>query len=150
MTRLILTGFWVCALTLLSSLGAAQWASGRRNAIDNDQYFQGLKFQKIRSVNVPMIADGAVQGYIVAQFVFTADTRALKDLGADPHSFIVDEAFRKIYSDKDLDFRNVKKVDIDRLLQGIKKSVNERVGAPIIRDLLVEDFNFVEKKDVRS
>lgn len=150
MTKLILTGFWVCALTLLSSLGAAQWAASRRNVVDNDQYFQGLKFQKIRTVNVPMIADGAVQGYIVAQFVFTADTQALKELGADPNSFIVDEAFRKIYTDKDLDFRNVKKVDIDRLLLSIKKSVNERVGSAIIKDLLVEDFNFVEKKDVRS
>lgn len=54
--------------------------------------------KKTMPLNVPMIANGIVEGYIVAQFIYLADTQSLKELSVPPDDFINDEAFRALYS----------------------------------------------------
>ncbi|MGO4707454.1 hypothetical protein AB4072_16955 [Microvirga sp. 2MCAF38] len=149
MTRILVTGFWICAITLMSSYAAVYWGVGIKKT-ESEQYLEGLEYKKIRPINVPMIADGAVQGYVIANFVFTADARTLRTLSVPPDAFVIDEAFRQIYSDDKLDFRKLTKYDVSNLLTTIKARVNERLGADIVRDILVESFNFVNKSDIRS
>lgn len=148
MTRILVTGFWICAITLLSCYAAVYWGMGGKSA--KEEYLEGLEYQKVRAINVPIIAEGAVQGYVVANLVFTADARTLRSLSVPPHAFLIDETFRLIYSDPALDFRNLAKYDVNALLANIRKSVNERMGADIVREILIESFNFVSKDEVRS
>lgn len=42
------------------------------------------------------------------------------------------------------------KYDINKHLDAIKHRVNERLGSEIVKDVMVENFNFVTKKDIRS
>jgi hypothetical protein len=147
--RILITGFWICAITLLSCYGAVYWNTGIR-AAKGEEYLEGLEYQKVRAINVPVIAEGSVQGYVIANLVFTADAKTLRTLSVPPHAFVIDEAFRQIYSDEKLDFRKLSKYDVSVLLSGIKKSVNERMGADIVKDVLIENFNFVSKGDIRS
>lgn len=97
-----------------------------------------------------MIAEGAVQGYVIANLVFTADARTLRNLSVPIETFFIDETFRQVYSDEKLDFRKLSKYDVPALLANVKRKVNERMGAEIVRDVLVENFNFVSKSDIRS
>jgi len=149
MTRILVTGFWICAITLLSCYAAVYWGTGMKDA-KGEEYLEGLEYQKVRAINVPVIAEGAVQGYVVANLVFTADAKTLRTLAVPPHTFLIDETFRQIYSDDDLDFRKLSRYDVNSLLANIKRSVNARMGAEIVKDILIENFNFVAKNDVRS
>jgi hypothetical protein len=149
MARILVTGFWICAITLLSSYAAVYWDTGMKKSQGED-YLEGLEYQKVRPINVPLIAEGAVQGYVVATLVFTADAKTLRSLPVSPETFVIDEAFRQIYADETLDFRKLSKYNVNGLLANIKRSVNERMGADIIKDVLVENFNFVSKSDVRT
>ncbi len=149
MTRVLVTGFWICAITLLSCYGAVYWDTGIR-VTKTEEYLEGLEYQKVRAIHVPVIAEGAVQGYIIANLVVTADAKTLRSLSVPPQSFIIDETFRQIYSDEKLDFRKLSRYDVNALLVNIRRSVNERMGADIIKDVLIENFNFVSKSDVRS
>jgi len=39
---------------------------------------------------------------------------------------------------------------VNGLLAGVRRSVNARMGADIVKDVLIENFIFVSKSDVRS
>ncbi|WP_112664682.1 hypothetical protein [Microvirga flavescens] len=149
MTRILVTGFWICAITLMSCYAAVYWGVGIKKT-KSEQYLEGLEYQKVRAINVPMIADGAVQGYVIANLVFTADAKTLRTLPVPPDAFVIDETFRQVYSDDKLDFRKLSKYNVSNLLANIKTRVNERLGADIVKDILVENFNFVNKSDIRS
>ncbi|MCB8823462.1 hypothetical protein [Microvirga rosea] len=149
MARILVTGFWICAITLLSCYGAVYWGTGLKDT-KRDEYLEGLEYQKVRAVNVPIIAEGAVQGYVIANLVFTADAKTLRSMSVPVENFVIDETFRQVYSDEKLDFRKLSKYDVPTLLANIKRRVNERIGSDIIKDVLVENFNFVNKSDIRS
>ncbi|MEN3379782.1 MAG: hypothetical protein V7604_5137 [Hyphomicrobiales bacterium] len=150
MIKLFMSGAWVCLITLAAAYGISQWvASGGKLMVRKD-YLEGLEYEKTRMINVPMIVDGAVQGYIAAQFVFTVDAKTVRQLSVPPDPFVVHEAFRRIYSEERIDFKNLKKQDLVPLLKGIKQDVNERMQANIVQDVLIEEFNYISKDDLRK
>lgn len=148
MIRFVLIGLWVCVVTLISSYSAAQWSSSRVPEEPQSAYLVGLEFRKLRLINVPIVADNEVKGYVVAQFVYTADARTLREISIPPEPLIIDRAFRLIYDDSDRRFDGVNKKDIDKLTGDIKVSVNQAFGAEVVRDVLIEEFNYVDKKDI--
>jgi hypothetical protein len=105
-----------------------------------------LEEHKTRVINVPMIADGAVRGFIVAQFVYTVDPKKAKALTVTPDSFLLDEAFRKIYTDDHLDFTHLSKYDVNGLTTYLVAATNKRLGMDIVHDVLVQDFSFISKE----
>lgn len=104
-----------------------------------------LAVEKTRVINVPMIANGAVQGFIVAQFAYTLDPKLSKTANVQPDVFILDEAFRKIYTDDHLDFLHLEKYDLSALTKFLVEATNKRLGVNVVHDVLVQDFSFVAK-----
>jgi hypothetical protein len=150
MIRLFMTGAWVCVITLAAAYGISQWVASGGKLIVRKDYLEGLEYEKTRMINVPMITDGAVQGYISAQFVFTVDAKTVRQLSVPPDPFVVHEAFRRIYAEERIDFKNMKKQDLVPLLKAIKQDVNERMQANIVQDVLIEEFNYISKDDLRK
>jgi hypothetical protein len=107
-------------------------------------------YEKTRVLSVPMVENGAVQGYIVARFVYTVEAKAVQRLDVPPEPFVVDEAFRKIYADERLDFRKLARYDLSILTTAIKQRVNERMQADIVQDILIEDFNYVSREELQQ
>lgn len=147
--RLVLLGLWVCAVTLASSYVTATWRAETPPRPEVPE-LEGLDYEETSPVHVPILANGEVQGYVAAQLVFTIDARTLRQMTVKPHAFIQDEVLRTIYSDIKVDFTRLERVDIDALLQGVKARVNARLGADLIRDMLVKDFNYIRKDQLRS
>lgn len=105
-----------------------------------------LEVEKTRVLNVPVISDGAVRGFIVAQFAYTVDPKQAKTLTVTPDVFLLDEAFRKIYADDHLDFLHLEKYDVNALTAYLVTATNQRLGMDIVHDVLVQDFTFVSKE----
>jgi hypothetical protein len=147
--RLVLAGVWACIVTVGASLALSYWKEGHAASADKQEYAGGLVYEKTRVINVPMIAEGRVQGYIVAQFVFTADATVLRQLPVPPEAFVVDEAFRNIYSDENLDFKNLSRFDLAHFARIVREHVNKRLQAEVLQDVLVQDFNYVSKDQIR-
>jgi hypothetical protein len=149
MMRLIITGVWACLVTAGVSLGMSWWKEGEAATTPKQDYLEGLVYEKTKVINVPMIADGGVQGYIVTQLVFTADAKVLRQLPVPPEAFVVDEAFRRIYGDQKLDFKNLARYDLTQLTQAVKSQVNKRLQSDVLQEVLVQDFNYVSKEQIR-
>lgn len=147
--RLLVLGLWVCGVTLAASHVAATWRA-ETPPEPEAPLLEGLDYEETSPVHVPILANGEVQGYVAAQLVFTIDARTLRLMSVKPHAFIQDETLRTIYSDTKVDFARLERVDIDALLQGVKTRVNARLGSDLVKDLLVKEFNYIRKDQLRS
>ena len=119
MTRVLLIAVCCISASLGSSYAVAYWTLNRA-APKVDDKPRGLEQHKTRIINVPILAEGQVQGYIVAQFIYAVEPKALGELSAPPDAFILDEAFRMIYGDEKLDSRKLTKLDLAGLTGELK------------------------------
>jgi flagellar basal body-associated protein FliL len=149
MIKLIVAGVWACLVTLAAFYGTMTWkvahsvpSAGKEAVV--------LETQKTRTISVPIVADGTVQGYVVAQFSYVIDSKALKQAPVPPEVFLLDEAFRTIYSDDKFDFKHLDKYDITKLTKDLVQRVNTRLNADLMKDVLVEEFNFFTKEDAQK
>ncbi|PVB62699.1 hypothetical protein [Labrenzia sp. 011] len=151
MIRILIAGIWMAATMLVSGYATAQYiASQKRLTVDGETSFVGLDYETLNPVNVPILFDGILQGYVVAKLVFTADGEVLHRLPVPPHPFLIDEAFRVLYSDSQLDFRNLERYDLEKFTEDLKEKTNARMGRSVIRDVLVEELNYFDKEDVMA
>jgi hypothetical protein len=150
--KLILVGVWVCVVTLASSYAAISWKSNaaKEASAHGDKLVGALEHVKTKMISVPIIAEGAIQGYVVAQFSFTIDSHVLKRLSIKPDVFLIDEAFKTIYAGETIDFRKLKKQDLSGLLKTLGDNVNKRFGEPIVESVLIQELNYVPKAEARQ
>ena len=147
MMRLIASCVWIIVVTSASAYVSSTW---RSRAVDSETPVKrvgDLERKKTMPINVPMIANGNVEGYIVAQFIYLADTKYLQELSVPPDDFITDEAFRELYTGK-VDFSHLQKYDVQGLTKALAQKINQRLGREIIKDVLVEEFTYVPKRDI--
>lgn len=159
MIKLIIAGLWVCLVTLGSAYGAVYWQTAQHpptheSAQKSNDHGHGAsggkETLKTRMISVPVIADGAVQGYVMAQFVFVADSKAMKEMAVKPDLFLLDEAFKTIYSGEAGDFRKLKKQDLGVLVKKIGENANKRMGVNVVEDVLIQELNYIPKDRVRG
>ena len=144
--KAFLIGLWVTVVALGAAYAAASFTADRK-AAGPEQVASATQSEKTRVINVPIIANGAVQGFVVAQFGYTADSAIMKKLTMSPEVFILDEAFRTLYSDDHLDFTHLEKYDINKLTSHLVKATNDRLGADVIKAVLIQDFTYFSKQE---
>ena len=153
MIKPILTGVWVCAATMGSAYLGAAWQ--RPAAVTTERQDHGSSSSdstpvRTRMISVPVVADGGIRGYVVAQFAFTASAKLMKHMPIKPDLYVLDEAFQLIFSGEMIDFRQFKKQDLPALGKKIAENVNKRLGVSVVEDVLVQELNYVPKDSVRG
>lgn len=147
MIQLIVVGLWIVGATLGATYGGAYWRSHASSSYDSESSPK-LSVHPIKVITVPIIENGGLRGYISAEFSFVGVAHDPHDAGLDPESFIQDEAFRMIYSNRKLDFMNIQKDDLSELTREIVEKVNARIGKSVVKEMLVRNFNFIAREDV--
>lgn len=152
MIKLIGIGVWAAIVALGSSYVMASVFAPvpEVGEAKEPDYFQGLDYRSTESVTIPMISNETIKGYILARFVYTIDGSVGNTLKVPPDPFILDEVFRRLYSTDSFDFDRPEKFDLTELTTSIRDSVNERFGMKLLHELLVEQFDYIAKKDARS
>ena len=142
--KLLIVGVWITIVALGAAYGAAIYLPAL--LAPKATAAAVLQVQKTRVLNVPMIAKGAVQGFMAMQFAYTIDDATLKTLHVPPEVYLLDEAFRTIYSDSTLDFHNIEKYDLPRFTAHLVEATNAHLGAPLIKDVLIEQFSYISRE----
>jgi hypothetical protein len=148
MIRLIASCVWICLVTTAAGYAAAMWKLDHPDVPSKPAVSEKVEYKKTRPINVPIIAKGTVAGYVVAQFGYTLFPEPASELSVPPEVFLLDEAFQTLYSDDKLDFRHLEKYDVASLTKTLVQKVNHRLNKNVIRDVLVEELNFVAKEDI--
>lgn len=150
MVKLLFVGLWACLVTLGASYAAVLWQADAPVDAKADEFFGGLDYVKTNPISVPMLSEGEIKGYVIAQFVFTVDGTTLRKLSVPPDVFLIDEAYRAIFaSGQTIDFKQLDKYNVDELTKQIATKVNERFKTELVKDVLVEQLNYLAKSEVR-
>ncbi|MGA2042255.1 MAG: hypothetical protein ABSG83_02675 [Roseiarcus sp.] len=150
MLKLVLIGVWACMMTLASSYAASYWKAGQLARAATERPGHPVEFKKTREFTIPKIADGAIQGYIITQLTYSLDTELLKNNEEPAEAFLLDEAFRAIYADDSIDFSNLKKYDLTRFAKTLVQAVNARMNGAVVKDVLILEFNYMTKADMKK
>ena len=149
MIKPLLLAVWVSVLSLSANFGVAYWKAQRAQTV-TDKASQALEQRKTRIINVPILIAGGVQGYVVAQFAYTGEAAALKAASVSPEGVILDEAFRMLYAEEKIDFRKLQRADLDKIVETLKARVVARVPPELVKEILVQEFNYVSKDEIRK
>jgi hypothetical protein len=144
------TGIWVIVVALASSYAAVIYKVQHPPVAASDEAATPQQSEKTRAISVPIIENGVVQGYIVTQLTYTIDPKLASKVTVAPEDFLLDEAFRRLYSDTSIDFHHLERYDIAKLKTDLIQATNARLGVNLIKNILIEDFNFVIKDDSNS
>src|SRR5690606_32143617 len=150
MIRIIAIGLWICAVAFGSLfLAVRQNVSSSGEAQAATSGFGGVDYVKTDVMSVPIISNGGVAGYVVTQLVYTVDSNIRKKLTVPLEFFINDEIFRKFYGSYS-DTKEVEKVSFEEVRASIISDLNARFPEPVIKDLLVEQFNYISAEEIRA
>ncbi len=151
MIKPILLGVWLCGVTLGAAYGVITWQK-QQHAAAEAAATEPPKLEQLQTkvINVPIITDGAIQGYVLAQFAFTVEADKLKELSTKPDLILVDEAFKLIYAGEAVDFRHMRRADVDALSKMLLTNVNKRLGQGLVHDVLVQQLNYLPRDQLRG
>lgn len=150
MIKFLVTGVWVSLVTLGAVYFGMTWQQGKPSEEHAEKLTGGSETIRTKMITVPVIADGAIQGYVIAQFAFVMDSSLLKRMTVQPEVFLLDEAYGAIYTGGMIDFRNPAKRDLQALAKNIGDKVNQRLGGKYVQDVLIQEMNFLSKEDARQ
>jgi hypothetical protein len=149
MIKMIAVAVWCSAMVAAGGFGA-DYVMKMKAAKENAKPEVALETRKTRELNVPIIRDGAVKGYVVVQLNYVVDVEAAKKLPAAPDPFVIDEMFQYIYGDEKIDFAHLDKLDLGKMTESLIQRVNTRLRANVITDMGVIECNFLVNSEGSS
>ncbi len=150
MIKFAFAAVWVAAVALGSVYYSFNQASDQTKGPNEPSLFGGLDYLRTGVVSVPLFKDGRVYGYFLGRLVFTIEPERLKALTLPAEALIVDQIYSYLYANPDIDFHDHANVDLDRIRDGVRDSVNERVGQKLVHDVIIEQIDFLSKTDIRD
>lgn len=150
MLKLVILGIWVIVVTAGATFGSVHLRALSSGEDSEKQEDLGVEELKADMTSIPMIRGGDIIGYLIIQLSYQADRRALSEMKLEPLPYINDAAFRSIFASTDVDFRRLRGSDLDKLTSAIMKEANTRIGADLVRQVLIQQLNFVPKEDIRT
>ncbi len=153
MIKTALIGLWAAVIALASSYLTASGtlgAMGLPGAGGGEEAVGGIDYVKTGMTSIPVIRNGEIKGYVIIQLAFATDTALVKKLPVDPTPFLIDEAFRMVFDNTRSNFANLDTAYIAEFSNRIAANANKRLGAGLIKDVLIQQLNYIRKEDVRK
>lgn len=151
MIKFIVAAIWISAVTIGSVFYAFQSSSAAKPTVEGEPaFFGGLDYVKTEALSVPLLKNGAVDGYFLARFVYTVEPKTMQKLSVPAETLITDQLYTYLFANPQIDFSQTEKLDIDALRNGIRDTINARVGDTLIHEVLVEQVDYLSKADIRD
>jgi hypothetical protein len=144
MIKMLALAIWASAIAVIAGNAMAHWQAAKASPQKAEAVEHVYEYKKSKVINVPIIGDGALLGYVLVQFLYGLDSKA-EHLSISPEAVLVDEAFRILYGDPRLDFRHLEKYDVDGLTKKLAAAMNARLGAGVVKDVLIQDFSYMPR-----
>lgn len=148
MIKLILTGVWICVLTLGSVYFSMQMAAAPR--VDDEAAARAAALEHVKGTQatIPVISDGAVKGYFLARLSFTADRELAAKQTMPINEAITDELYTLLVGQRMIDVEKLDSFDVDGFRTRIKDGLNKRFADEVIDDVLIEQIDYIAKLEV--
>ena len=146
MIRSLAISVWIVSITLVAAYFGHTMQSSAP-APGAEKVANPPTTVKIKSITVPVVASGAVQGYVLTTVSISAKPDLLKTLPQPPDLLLSDEVFKVLYAEEQIDFKHIEKTDLAKLSQKIRDNINSRVGAVLAEDVYIQELHYMSKQD---
>ncbi|HXV29967.1 MAG TPA: hypothetical protein VD840_06525 [Sinorhizobium sp.] len=150
MLKLLFTGIWVCAVTLGSVYFSMQYASAPVVSDAEAERRASEEYVPGEIITVPVIKDGAVQGYFLAKLSFSAKREGIAKLHAPLRQIVTDELYDMLVGSKFIDVANNESFELPGFKGAVKDGLNKKLGGEVITEVLVEQLEYLSKEDVAN
>ncbi|KRB19333.1 MULTISPECIES: hypothetical protein [Mesorhizobium] len=150
MIKVIAIAVWVCAATLGAVFYSFQAAGDRGVGEKPKPMLGGLDYVKTDVISVPLIHDSRIDGYFLAKLVYTVEPEQIKKLSIPAEALITDQVYSYLYAHPQIDFGKKQPIDLDTFRAAIRDTVNARVGATLVHEVLIDQVNFLSKDEIRD
>jgi hypothetical protein len=133
------TGALVFTFQSVQERDAADHESGDPNA------FKGIDFVRTGIISVPVFEKGKVHGYFLARLVYTAEGKRLSQLKLPAEALLSDLVYSHLYANPQIDFTSRDKFNVDEFRESLRVAMNGRIGEELIREILVEQVDYLPK-----
>lgn len=149
MFKLLLVGIWACLVSLGAVFGIVHWQKSQSDP-EGSKPVIVIEEMRTKPVNVPVVEDGKLQGYMVVSLAFTVDATALGKMTVDPQTYLVDETFQTLYAGQKLSFHDLRKHNLPEVAKAIGEGVNGRIGVDLVQEVLFDQISYVPMSDMRG
>jgi len=150
MIKFIVAGLWLCAVTIGAVFYSFQLAGAKATGEPDPALLGGLDYVKTPVVSVPVLRPGGIVGYFLTRLVYTVEPEKLNKLSVPAETLFSDELYTYLFSHPNIDFTDVSTLDIDALRNGVRETINKRVGEELIHDVMIEQIDFLSKEEIRN
>ena len=101
-------------------------------------------------LSVPVLHRGGVVGYFLTRLVYTVDPVEIKELSVPAPTLINDQVYTYLFTNPNIDFSQIDTLDLDTFRNGLRDSINKRIGKDMIHDIMIEQIDFLSKQEIRD
>ena len=148
----LIIGLWGCLVAAGSSYAVVFLQNKKANAVAEAPAapVDKLERRKAPPLTVPVVVEGKLQGYLIVQVALMGMAGAMKSQAVAPEVLLSSEAFNILFSDSRIDFRKLEKYDLKAFSDEAKVRLVKRIGEGVVTEVMVDDFNYVSKDDLRK
>ena len=150
MIKFIAAAIWICAATLGAVFYSFQVAGTRGVGEAPKPMLGGLDYVKTEVISVPLIHNAKIDGYFLTKLVYTVEPAEIKKLSIPADALITDQVYSYLYSNPQIDFTKKATIDLNAFRAAIRDTVNTRVGANLVHEVLIDQLNYLSKDEIRD
>jgi flagellar basal body-associated protein FliL len=148
MLKLVLTGVWVCAVSLGSVYVSMQHASAPVESSEDAERRALQEYVPGELITVPVITDGAVQGYFLTKLSFAVDKNKIKQLEVPLKETVTNALFDILVGKQLINVADSNSFDLATFKSTVKDGLNADMRDTVIFEVLVEQLEYLSKEDV--
>jgi hypothetical protein len=150
MLKLIITGVWVAIVTLGSVYFSIQMSKAPDPAEDEAKKKAVQELVRGETITYPVIASGKVEGYFLAKASYITDKTKLEEIKLPIPELMTDELYTALVGDKIIRIGENRNFDLKGFKERVKQSLNERLGADVVLDVIVEQIDYITKQELQD
>ena len=148
----LIIGLWGCLVAAGSSYAVVFMQNKKATAVAEAPAVPADKLERRKAppLTVPVVLEGRLQGYLIVQLALMGMAQGMKLQAVPPEVLLSSEAFNILFSDDRIDFRKLEKYDLKAFTEEARSRLVKRVGEGVVTEVMVDDFNYVSKDDLRK
>ena len=84
------------------------------------------------------------------QLVYTVEPAEIAKLSVPASALMTDQVYSYLYSNPQIDFTKTASLDLDAFRKNIRETINGRIGADIVKDVLIDQVSFLTQDEIRD
>jgi hypothetical protein len=150
MLKLILTGIWICAVTLGAVYYSVQSALPPEPGSEEAASSASLEYIRGENLSIPVIADGEVSGYFVARITVRIDRAKVGKVEIPLKQLLTDEMITLLSNTSMTNLAHVRTFDPEAFKNHVKTGLNGKLGEGVVDTVLIEQLDYLSKADIRA